>query len=243
MERLQKVMAHAGVASRRGAEALITSGHVKVNGEVVKTLGVKVGVHDRILVDETPIQQEMPIYLLLNKPRQVVSTVTDDKHRKTVIDLLDGAVSERVYPVGRLDYDTTGLLLLTNDGELANRLTHPRYEVEKTYVGKVQGIPTNEQLKQLRVGVLVDGHKSAPAKAKLLSTNDDRKTAIVSLTIHEGKNHQVKKMFQAVGHPVMKLKRETYAFLTLDGVSAGDFRQLNPEEVKQLKRMVTDKKG
>lgn len=242
MERLQKVMAHAGVASRRAAEKLITTGHVKVNGVVVNTLGVKVGRHDEILVDETPIQQEMPIYLLLNKPRQVVSTVTDDKQRKTVIDLLNQEVSERVYPVGRLDYDTTGLLLLTNDGKLANRLTHPKYEVEKTYVAKVQGIPSNDQLKKLRQGVMLDGHKTAPAKTKLLSANRERQTAVVSLTIHEGKNHQVKKMFQTIGHPVVKLKRETYAFLTLDGVKAGDFRYLNPEEVKQLKKLVTQKK-
>ncbi|MCH5461357.1 rRNA pseudouridine synthase [Lactobacillus sp. LC28-10] len=237
MERLQKVMAHAGVASRRSSEKLITSGHVKVNGKTVTELGVKVGKHDRVTVDEMPIQTEMPIYILMNKPRQVVSTVSDDKHRKTVIDLLDDEIKERVYPVGRLDYDTTGLLLLTNDGELANQLTHPKYEVDKTYVAKVQGIPTNEELKNLRQGVSLDGKKTSPARSKVLSSDDKRKTAIVSLTIHEGKNHQVKKMLQAVGHPVMKLKRETYAFLTLKGVQPGEFRELNPEEVKELKRV------
>lgn len=237
MERLQKVMAHAGVASRRSSEKLITSGHVKVNGETVTELGVKVSKHDRILVDEVPIQTEMPIYILMNKPRQVVSTVSDDKHRKTVIDLLDDEIKERVYPVGRLDYDTTGLILLTNDGELANQLTHPKYEVDKTYVAKVQGIPTNEELKNLRKGVSLEGKRTAPARSKLLSSDDKRKTAIISLTIHEGKNHQVKKMLQAIGHPVMKLKRETYAFLTLNGVQPGEFRELNPEEVKELKRV------
>ncbi|WP_203648380.1 pseudouridine synthase [Secundilactobacillus yichangensis] len=237
MERLQKVMAHAGVASRRSSEKLITSGHVKVNGETVTELGVKVSKHDHITVDEMPIQTEMPIYILMNKPRQVVSTVSDDKHRKTVIDLLDDEIKERVYPVGRLDYDTTGLILLTNDGELANQLTHPKYEVDKTYVAKVEGIPTNEELKHLRKGVNIDGKHTSPAKSKLLSSDDGRKTAIVSLTIHEGKNHQVKKMLQAIGHPVMKLKRETYAFLTLKGVLPGEFRELNPEEVKELKRL------
>lgn len=238
MERLQKVMAHAGVASRRSAEKLITDGHVTVNGQTVTELGVKVGKHDQITVDGVTIQTEMPVYLLMNKPRQVVSTAHDDKHRKTVIDLLDDEIKERVYPVGRLDYDTTGLILLTNDGTLANQLTHPKYEVDKTYVAKVQGIPTNEELKQLRKGVRIEGKLTAPAKSKLLSSDQSRKTAIVSLTIHEGKNHQVKKMLQSIGHPVMKLKRETYAFLTLKGVQPGEFRDLNPEEVKQLKRLV-----
>ncbi|GAX02901.1 ribosomal large subunit pseudouridine synthase B [Secundilactobacillus pentosiphilus] len=237
MERLQKVMAHAGVASRRSSEKLITTGHVKVNGKKVTELGTKVSKHDHVTVDEMPIQTEMPIYLLMDKPRQVVSTVHDDKHRKTVIDLLDDEIKERVYPVGRLDYDTTGLLLLTNDGELANQLTHPKYEVEKTYVAKVEGIPTNEELKHLRQGVRIDGKLTSPAKSKLLSSDEKRQTAIVSLTIHEGKNHQVKKMLQAIGHPVMKLKRETYAFLTLKGVLPGEFRELNPEEVKELKRV------
>lgn len=239
MERLQKVMAHAGVASRRGAEKLITTGHVKVNGQTVTELGVKVGKHDSVMVDEMPIQTEMPVYILMNKPRQVVSTVHDDKHRKTVIDLLDNEIRERVYPVGRLDYDTTGLLLLTNDGALANQLTHPKYEVEKTYIAKVQGIPTNDELKLLRKGVKVEGKLTAPAKSKLVSSDQAKKTAIVSLTIHEGKNHQVKKMLQAIGHPVMKLKRENYAFLTLKGVQPGEFRDLNPEEVKQLKKLVS----
>ncbi|MTV81207.1 pseudouridine synthase [Secundilactobacillus folii] len=238
MERLQKVMAHAGVASRRGAEKLITAGHVKVNGETVTELGVKVGHHDHVTVDEVPIQTEAPVYILMNKPRQVVSTVSDDKHRKTVIDLLNDEVKERVYPVGRLDYDTTGLLLLTNDGQLANQLTHPRYEVDKTYVAKVQGIPTNDELKHLRQGVTIEGKVTAPAKSKLLSSDQQKQTAIVSVTIHEGKNHQVKKMLQAVGHSVIKLKRESYAFLTLKGVQPGDFRELKADEVKELKRLV-----
>ncbi|MFC6253416.1 pseudouridine synthase [Secundilactobacillus hailunensis] len=237
MERLQKVMAHAGVASRRSAEKMITAGHVKVNGKTVTELGTKVSKHDHILVDEMPIQTEMPVYILMNKPRQVVSTVSDDKHRKTVIDLLDDEIKERVYPVGRLDYDTTGLLLLTNDGALANQLTHPKYEVDKSYVAKVQGIPTNDELKRLRKGVSIDGKQTSPARTRLMSSDEGRKTAIVSITIHEGKNHQIKKMLQAVGHPVMKLKRETYAFLTLKGVQPGDFRELNPEEVKELKRV------
>ncbi|NLR08550.1 MULTISPECIES: pseudouridine synthase [Lactobacillaceae] len=236
MERLQKVLAHDGVASRRQSEKLIMSGRVKVNGSVVTELGTKVGVHDKILVDGVPITSEAPAYVLLYKPRGVVSTANDDKGRQTVVDLIED-VDQRIYPVGRLDYDTTGLLLLTNDGELANRLTHPKYGVEKTYVARVTGIPTNNALRQLRQGITVDDVKYAPAKAKLLSSDDKKKIAIVSLTIHEGKNHQVKKMLAAVGYPVEKLKREEYGFLTLKGLQPGESRHLKPEEVKELRRL------
>lgn len=236
MERLQKVLAHAGVASRRQAEKLITSGHVKVNNTVVTELGTKVGVHDAILVDNVPITTEAPVYMLLYKPRGVISTAHDDKQRKTVVDLIEN-VPQRIYPVGRLDYDTSGLLLLTNDGELANRLTHPRYEVEKTYVARVTGVPTNDALRQLRQGVTVEGEQYAPAKTKMLSYDQKKKTAIVQLTIHEGRNHQVKKMLAAVGFPVEKLKREQYGFLTLKGLQSGDSRHLKPEELKELKRL------
>ncbi|WP_125545742.1 pseudouridine synthase [Levilactobacillus lindianensis] len=236
MERLQKVLAHDGVASRRQSEKLIMSGRVRVNGEVVTELGTKVGVHDEIVVDGVPVSSEAPTYVLLYKPRGVVSTANDEKGRETVVDLIEN-VPQRIYPVGRLDYDTTGLLLLTNDGELANRLTHPRYGVEKTYVAKVTNIPSNDALRQLRQGVKVDNVTYAPAKAKVLSTDDKKHTAIVSLTIHEGKNHQVKKMLASVGCPVEKLKREEYAKLTLKGLNPGDSRYLKPEEVKELRRL------
>ncbi|GAK47422.1 16S rRNA uridine-516 pseudouridylate synthase related enzyme [Secundilactobacillus oryzae JCM 18671] len=239
MERLQKVIAHAGIASRRKSEELIASGRVQVNGETVVELGTKVSVHDIIVVDGVPLSNEAPVYILMYKPKNVISTVSDDKSRDTVVDLLDEEIKERVYPVGRLDYDTTGALLLTNDGELANRLTHPKYEVEKTYVAKVSGIPTNDELKQIRMGVKVDNDFTAsPAKVKVLSVDKPKQRAIVSLTIHEGKNHQVKKMLQAINHPVEKLKRETYAFLQLEGLQPGEWRRLKPEEVKRLKKEV-----
>ncbi len=232
-ERLQKVMAQAGVASRRKAESMITDGEVKVNGKVVKELGTKVTDKDTIIVNGVPISKEEHVYYLLYKPRGVVTTVKDDKKRKTVLDFFEN-VSERIYPVGRLDYDTSGLLLLTNDGELDNRLTHPKYEFEKNYVAKVKGIVSNNDLKQLRVGVRVDDRKSAPAKVKLIKTNEDAKTSIVSLTIHEGRNHQVKKMFAAAGLPVQKLSRIQYGTLTLDGLPTGQFRRLSKKEVSQL---------
>lgn len=233
-ERLQKVIAHAGIASRRKAETLITSGHVKVNGEVVTELGTKVTSADEVKVDEVPISKETLVYYLLYKPRGVITAVTDDKHRKTVVDILK-EVPERIYPVGRLDYDTSGLLLLTNDGDLDNKLTHPKYEVEKTYVAKVKGIVTNDDLKQLRTGVVIDYRKTAKAKNKLIRTN--KESSIVSLTIHEGRNHQVKNMFEKIGHPVEKLSRETYGFLDLHGLQAGEYRRLKPHEVEELKEL------
>ncbi|MCP9332199.1 pseudouridine synthase [Lentilactobacillus hilgardii] len=238
-ERLQKVMAHAGVASRRKAEKLIVEGHVKVNGKVVKELGTKVTESDEVEVDEVPISKEVPVYYLLYKPRGVITAVTDDKHRKTVIDLLS-EVTERIYPVGRLDYDTSGLLLLTNDGDLDNHLTHPKYEVDKTYVAKVKGTITNDDMKKLRTGIHIDGRKTASAKATVIRNNNN--STIVSLTIHEGRNHQVKKMFLALGHPVEKLSRQSYGFLNLDGLQPGDYRRLKPHEVEELKKMSQDRK-
>ncbi len=226
-ERLQKVMANAGVASRRASEKMILAGRVRVNGKVIKELGQKVDGNDVIEVDGHLIEREEKVYYLFYKPRGVISAAKDDKGRKVVTDYFTDH-SERVY-------HTSGLLLLTNDGELANRLMHPRYKVNKTYVAKVKGLVQNEALKQLRVGVrLKDGKKSARAKAKLLSLDKKNDTSIVSLTIHEGRNHQVKNMLQAVGHPVKKLKRETYGFLTLAGLTSGQYRELTREEVKAL---------
>ena len=167
MERLQKVMAEAGVASRRASEKLIAAGHVAVNGQVVTELGTKVTKGDQVTVDGVPIKREPLKYYLLNKPRGVVSTAHDDKGRRTVVDILkDDDVEERVYPVGRLDYDTTGILLLTNDGALANKLMHPKFEVEKTYIAKVKGVLSNHDLQKLRQGVIVDGRKTQEAKSK-----------------------------------------------------------------------------
>lgn len=236
MERLQKVIAHAGLASRRKAEELIKEGRVKVNGTVVKELGVKVGPNDRIEVNEVPLQKEVPVYFLFYKPRGVISAVTDDKNRKVVTDYFPH-VEERIYPVGRLDYDTSGLLLVTNDGEFANVLMHPKHEVDKVYVAKVKGIPLREQLRKLEKGIMLEDGKTAPAKTKVLSADKRKQTAIIEITIHEGRNRQVRRMFDAIGHPVLKLKRERYGFLTLHGLSAGDARELTPHEVKQMRAL------
>ncbi|AYF92550.1 pseudouridine synthase [Apilactobacillus bombintestini] len=239
-ERLQKVMAKAGVASRRKSEGIIQEGRVKVNGQVVTELGTKVKVSDEVMVDGLPINKEEPVYFLLYKPRRIISSASDEKKRKTVLDFFPD-VEERIYPVGRLDYDTSGLILLTNDGELDNRLTHPKYEVDKTYVAKVEGIPTNDELKQLRLGVVIHGKKTSPAKTNVLETDKKKKKAVVQITIHEGKNHEVKNMFKAIGHPVEKLKRESYAFLNLRGLQPGDYRPLKKFEVDKLYE-ITEKK-
>ena len=239
MERLQKVIAHAGVASRRAAEKLILAGRVTVNEQVVTELGTKVKNSDQVKVDGVPLRKEAPVYFMLNKPRGVISSVHDEKGRRTVVDLFtEEGVTERIYPIGRLDYDTTGLLLLTNDGELTNQLMHPKFEVDKVYIAKVKGLVTNDALRQLRTGVKIDGRMTAQAKAKVVEVAADKKHSLVKLTIHEGHNHQVKKMLQAVGHPVVKLHREEYAGLTLAVLpSAGQWRELKPVEVKYLRQL------
>jgi len=238
MERLQKVIAHAGVASRRKAEELILEGKVKVNGHVIKELGTKVNHHDKIEVNGIPLEKEEPVYFLLYKPRGVISSVSDDKGRKVVTDLFPN-VTERIYPIGRLDYDTSGIILLTNDGEFANTLMHPKYQVDKAYVAKVKGIPTKETLRQLEKGIQLEDGKTAPARVKLLSLDKKKQTSIIELVIHEGRNRQVRRMFEAIGHEVMKLKRERFGFLTLQGLTTGEFRELSPHEVKQLRALAT----
>lgn len=242
MERLQKVMAHAGVDSRRKCEQLISQGRVTVNGQVVTELGYKVSVKDKIEVDGVPVYREHPVYILLNKPRGVISAVSDDKGRAVVLDFIKG-YDERIYPVGRLDYDTSGLILLTNDGEFANLMMHPRQKIKKTYVAKVKGIPNGQALSRLEKGINIDGKMTAKAKAKILSGQTEKQTAVVELTIHEGWNHQVKKMFEAVGYPVLKLKRERYAFLDLKGLSVGEYRELTAFEVNKLKLMAQNSKN
>lgn len=234
--RLQKYMADAGVASRRKSEELIAKGHVKVNGKLITEMGVKVDNHDRIEVDGVPMEEEKKRYILMYKPRGVISAVSDDKDRKVVTDLLEDDVRERVYPIGRLDYDTSGLLLLTNDGEFANHLMHPRYHVDKTYIAKVEGILTTEEIRKLENGIKLKGYTTAKAKVRIMSKDKKKNSSIVRMVIHEGHNHQVKNMFDAVGHKVEKLSRESYDFLTLDGLVSGQYRDLTRLEVATLKK-------
>lgn len=242
MDRLQKVIAHAGIASRRKAEQLIQEGKVTVNGKVVRELGVKVSSNDKVEVEGIPVESEAPVYYLFYKPRGVISSVKDDKGRKVVTDFFPH-LEKRIYPVGRLDYDTSGLLLLTNDGDFANLLMHPRSEVEKMYVVKTKGIPTIDQLKSLQRGIKLEDGKTAPAIVKMKTVDSVKQTAIIEMIIHEGRNRQVRRMFEAIGTPVMKLKRERYGFLTLEGLRTGDVRELSPHEVKQLRTMASANKS
>ncbi|WP_221565267.1 pseudouridine synthase [Alkalihalobacillus sp. TS-13] len=236
MERLQKVIAQAGVTSRRKAEKLIQDGQVKVNGGVVRELGTKVSPSDEIEVNGVPIDKEEPVYFLFYKPTGVISSVKDEKGRKVVTDYFPD-IEQRIFPVGRLDYDTSGLLILTNDGDFANTLMHPKYHVEKRYVAKVKGIPSKLEIRQLSKGIMLDDGKTAPAKVKMKSLDKKKQTAIIELTIHEGRNRQVRRMFEALGYPVQKLKREGYGNLDLRGLNPGDSRTMTPHEVKQLRNL------
>ncbi|MGG2066418.1 MULTISPECIES: 23S rRNA pseudouridine(2605) synthase RluB [unclassified Bacillus (in: firmicutes)] len=240
MERLQKVIAQAGIASRRKAEELIQQGKVKVNGKVVTELGTKVSVQDKVEVNNIPLEKETPAYFLLYKPTGVISSVSDDKGRKVVTDFFP-EIPQRLFPIGRLDYDTSGLILMTNDGDFANILMHPKYKVEKTYVAKVKGPLTGEKIRMLEKGVMLEEGKTAPARVKVLSWDKRKEIAIVQLTIHEGRNRQVRRMFEAIGCKVMKLKRERYAFLELGSLRPGDARELSPHEVKQLRALASTK--
>ena len=239
MERLQKVIANSGICSRRKAEELIQAGKVQVNGEVVTELGTKVSGKDEIMVNGKTIEKEEHVYFLLNKPRGVVTTASDDKNRTTVVDLIE--TDKRIYPVGRLDYDTTGALILTNDGEFANLMMHPKNEIDKVYLAKVEGIASGKQVKELENGVIVDGIKLSSSRVKVKKINKEKEESFIELTIHEGKNHQVKNMLQSVGLPVIKLTRERIAFLTVDRLKSGDYRKLSNKEISQLYVLATKK--
>lgn len=225
---MQKFLAQAGVASRRKCEELITGGKVTVNGETVRELGTKVDPdRDLIMVDGQLLQKDRSVYILLNKPRGVVTTASDPQGRKTVIDLID--VPQRVFPVGRLDMDTSGLLLLTNDGNLANGLMHPRHQVNKRYRTEVKGYISNEGLARLANGVQLEDGLTAPAEVNLLERTPDK--SVFDIIIYEGRNRQVRRMCEAVGHPVLTLKRLQLAFLTLGNLRQGAWRNLTEQEV------------
>jgi pseudouridine synthase len=226
--RLNAWLARAGIASRRGADELIKAGRVTVNGKPGQ-LNTFVEARDRVALDGRILTQQRLAYVLLHKPAGVVTTARDPQRRRTVVDLVDHPA--RVVPVGRLDVDTTGALLLTNDGELAHRLAHPSREADKVYVAEVDGDPTTETLAQLERGVELDDGRTAPARARRLGSGR------VELTIHEGRKHQVKRMLAAVGHPVRSLHRSVYAGLTLEGLEPGGWRELEPFEVDRLRRL------
>ena len=230
MERLQKVIAASGITSRRQAEELIVSGKVKVNGKIVTELGTKVTSSDQIEVNNQIITKETKEYYLLNKPRGIITSTSDDKERRTVIDLIN--TSARIYPVGRLDYDTTGALLLTNDGEFANIIMHPTSEIDKVYLAKLEGNIKGEQINQLKNGVLLDDVLVKASRVKLKKINQESNTSMVEITIHEGKNHQVKRMFETVGFHVEKLTRKRIGIFDIRNLKSGEYRKLTPKEVQ-----------
>lgn len=230
MERLQKVIAQAGIASRRKAEELIKDGKVKVNGEVITELGTKVSESDKVEVNNKPIEKETKEYYLLNKPRGVITTTNDEHGRKTVTDLIE--TSARIYPVGRLDYDTTGAILLTNDGDFANILMHPSNKIDKVYLAKLEGIIKGEQINALKNGIMLDDVLVKASRVKLKKVNQENSTSMVEITIHEGKNHQVKRMFESVGFHVEKLTRERIGIFDIKNLKSGQYRKLTPKEVQ-----------
>ncbi|MEK6680334.1 MAG: pseudouridine synthase [Nitrospirota bacterium] len=235
-ERLQKIISGAGIASRRHAEQMILTGRVTVNGKVATKLGTKADPEkDHIKVDGKLLRLAgKKTYLLLNKPRGHVTTLSDPEGRPTVIDLLKG-VKGRVYPVGRLDYDTEGLLLLTNDGDFANTIMHPKFEIPKTYDVKLKGVLTDDEIEKIEKGITLEGRRTAPARIKKLKKTEQN--SWLEITIHEGRKRQVRRVFERIGHFVLKLKRTRIAFLDLKGVDTGGYRFLRKEEVDELRRI------
>ncbi|MGM0499427.1 MAG: pseudouridine synthase [Bacillota bacterium] len=235
MERLQKVMAHAGVASRRKSEEIIAEGRVKVNGEIVTEMGFKVDPkQDEIVVDGEVISEEKKRYILLNKPEGYITTVSDPEDRPTVMDLIPD-LKQRLYPAGRLDYDSSGLLIMTNDGDLTYKLTHPKKEVDKKYRVWADGELSREDFEKFEAGMIIDGQKTAPAEISNVKYKDYQTE--FDVVIHEGRNRQVRRMCKIAGFPVASLKRIAFAFLTLEGLEEGDFRYLSEQEVAKLKNI------
>lgn len=232
MERLQKVIAQSGVASRRKAEQLMKDGLVKVNGETITEMGTKVSSKDVVEVEGVPLTKEEKVYILYYKPQGEISSVGDDRKRPSVTDTFS-RFDERIYPVGRLDYDTSGILLMTNDGDFTQLMTHPKYEVEKTYRVKIDGILKRNQQRDFMRGIKLDDGMTAPCHLRVVRDRND-KNMILDVTLHEGRNRQVRRMFEHFDLNVVKLTRTSFDFLTLHGLSEGEYRFIKPHEVKKL---------
>ncbi len=236
MERLQKIIAESGYCSRRKAEELIKNNKVTVNGDIVNILGTKANVGDDIIVEGKTISKEDKEYYLFYKPRGVISSTSDDKDRKTIMNYFN--TNKRLYPVGRLDYNTDGAIIVTNDGEFANMLMHPKNELEKVYIVKVKGIIDGDAIRKLKQGIVINRIKCIPDKVKLRKVDKIKKSSIVEIVIHDGKNHEVKLMFERIGFLVDKLKRERIEFLNLDGLNSGEYRRITPKEIKKIYSLI-----
>lgn len=239
LKRLQKRIAEQSDYSRRKAEELIIEGKVSVNGKIIQELGYKVTDKDKIEIEGVALNTNEKKYFILNKPEKCVSTVSDDKGRKTVIDFIK--TKAKVYPIGRLDYDTTGILLLTNDGDFANLLMHPSSNIEKVYSAKIDGIMTLADIKELKQGVLIDGYKTKECRVKVRKVNNKSNTSIIEIGINEGRNHQVKKMFKALGFNVLKLDRIRYGILTIENLKRGESKELSKKDVSRLYVLANNK--
>lgn len=233
--RLQKYLASCGVASRRKSEELIGEGRIKVNDRIIKEQGFIINKGDIVKFDNKIVQiEDKKVYILLNKPVGYVTTVKDQFRRKKVIDLIQG-IDERIYPVGRLDYDTSGLLLLTNDGDLAFKITHPSFHIDKTYMAKVKGIPNEMELNDFRNGLKIDGYVTSKSEIRILEKN--KNTSLLEIKIHEGKNRQIRKMCDMINHPVMELKRIALGNIKLGKLKTGKWRNLNKNEIEYIKNI------
>lgn len=233
MERLQKVIAASGYTSRRKAEELISKGKVMVNNEIVTELGYKVNSKDEIIIEGLKLEKEEFEYYLFNKPRGIITTTKDDKGRKTVMDFFES--NKRLYPVGRLDYDTTGALLITNDGEFANLMSHPSQMVNKIYLAKIEGIINGEAINKIKDGIKIDGSMIYPSRVKLKRKDKKTNTSFVEIIVHDGKNHEIKKIFEAVGYRVEKLTREAYGPFCLETLKSGESRKISAYDIKKIK--------
>ncbi len=231
-ERLQKIIAASGVASRRKAEELIQQGRVKVNGQVVRELGTKAEYSDRIEVDGRLINKEEKVYFLMNKPKNTICSMHDDRDRETIMNYVNE--KQRIFPVGRLDYATTGLILLTNDGEFANMMMHPSHHIPKTYECAINGLISEEQIRELRKGVPLEDGMTLPAKVAVLSTNEAKKKTVMNITIFEGRNREIRRMMEYFGYDVIRLDRKRYGFLDYGSLHQGEYRKLRMYEVKKL---------
>ena len=236
--RINKYIALCGVASRRKAEELILAGRVTVNDEVMTELSYKVDEeNDIVKVDDKLIKEEKKlVYILLNKPEGYITTVKDQFDRPSVLDLVSD-IKERVYPIGRLDYETSGLLLLTNDGDLTYKLTHPKHEVDKTYVARVKGKLTKEEIERFKTGLKIEDYTTAPAKLKVIKYDEQRDSSLLEIKIHEGKNRQVRKMCKAINHPVLRLRRSAMGKIKIGDCEIGKYRYLTEDEIKYLKNL------
>lgn len=235
-ERLQKFLSECGISSRRGCEELIKNGLVSVNNTIIREMGVKINPETDIVRYKGRIvkKNNKYIYIMLNKPKGYITTVKDEFNRPTVMDFVK-SIGQKIYPVGRLDYNSSGLLLLTNDGDLAFKLTHPGHEIDKEYIVKVNGNPDEQSLKRLQNGILIDGRLTSPAKVRVVNSNKDY--TILSFIIHEGRNRQIRKMCSTIGHEVLDLKRVAIGKIKLGGLKEGEWKHLSKWEVQYLKKL------